>query len=128
MQSEQKWKMLADLATSKCEFALAQECLHQAQDFGALLLLASSAGNTGMVEKLGDAASAEGQNNVAFLSYFSLGQYVTIFRCLSQGKATLTCLFCLCRLEKCLELLVNTGRLPEAAFFARTYLPSQVSR
>ena len=25
-------------------------------------------------------------------------------------------------------MLLNTGRLPEAAFFARTYLPSQVSR
>ena len=33
-----------------------------------------------------------------------------------------------CRLEDCLEVLINTGRLPEAAFFARTYLPSQVSR
>ena len=65
---------MADLATTKCEFGLAQECLHQAQDFGGLLLLASSAGNTEMVEKLGDTASAEGQNNVAFLSYFSLGQ------------------------------------------------------
>ena len=32
------------------------------------------------------------------------------------------------RLEECLELLINTGRIPEAAFFARTYLPSQISR
>ncbi len=35
---------------------------------------------------------------------------------------------CFLRLEECLELLINTGRLPEAAFFARTYLPSQTSR
>jgi len=27
-----------------------------------------------------------------------------------------------------LELLIRTNRLPEAAFLARTYLPSQVSR
>ena len=73
-QSEQKWKQLAELATSKCEFGLAQECLHQAQDFGGLLLLASSAGNTSMVGKLGMAAEAAGQNNVAFLSYFTLGK------------------------------------------------------
>jgi len=46
-----------------------------------------------------------GQNNVSFLSYFMLGE-----------------------LEKCLELLISTGRLPEAAFFTRTYLPSQTSR
>ena len=46
-----------------------------------------------------------GKHNVSFLSYFLLGQ-----------------------LEKCLEILVAAGRIPEAAFFARTYLPSQVSR
>ena len=27
-----------------------------------------------------------------------------------------------------MELLIKSNRLPEAAFFARTYLPSQVSR
>jgi coatomer subunit beta' len=58
-----------------------------------------------MANKLGEAAEKAGQNNVAFLSYFVLG-----------------------KLEECLEVLVSTGRLPEAAFFARTYLPSQVSR
>ena len=73
-QSEQKWKQLAELATSKCEFELAQECLHQAQDFGGLLLLASSAGNLDMVNKLGVTAEKAGQNNIAFLSYFTLGK------------------------------------------------------
>ena len=74
MQSEQKWKQLAELATNKCEIGLAQECLHKAQDFGSLLLLASSAGNASMVNRLGDAALNAGQNNVAFLSYFALGK------------------------------------------------------
>ena len=32
------------------------------------------------------------------------------------------------RLETCLDLLISTRRLPEAAFFARTYLPSQIPR
>lgn len=36
--------------------------------------------------------------------------------------------FSLPRLDQCLELLIKTNRLPEAAFLARTYLPSQVSR
>ena len=76
LQSEQKWKQLAELATSKCEFSLAQECLHQALDFGGLLLLASSAGNASMVNKLGETAEKAGQNNVAFLSYFVLGRFV----------------------------------------------------
>ncbi|GAB6019298.1 Coatomer subunit beta' [Chamberlinius hualienensis] len=104
-QSEQKWKQLADLATAKCQFELAQECLHNAQDFGGLLLLATSSGNTSMVKKLGDSARDNGKNNVAFLSNFLLGD-----------------------LETCLEVLISTNRLPEAAFFARTYLPSQISR
>ena len=104
-QSEEKWKQLADLATAKSQFVLAQECLHRAQDFGGLLLLATSSGNADMVAKLGEAASDSGKNNVAFLSHFILGD-----------------------LERCLDVLIESGRLPEAAFFARTYLPSQVSR
>lgn len=35
---------------------------------------------------------------------------------------------CVLRLEKCLDLLIKTKRLPEAAFLARTYLPSHVPR
>lgn len=103
--STQKWRQLAELATSKGELTLAQECLHQAQDYGGLLLLATSSGNADMVRKLGESADSNGKNNVAFLSYMLLGD-----------------------LEKCLDILIQTDRLPEAAFFARTYLPSQISR
>lgn len=74
IQSEQKWKQLAELATSKCQFNLAQESLHNAEDYGGLLLLATSAGNASMVEKLGQTSQADGKNNVAFLSYFLLGE------------------------------------------------------
>jgi len=104
-QSEEKWKQLAELATSRGQFVLAQECLHRAQDFGGLLLLATSSGNAEMVAKLGETASEAGKNNVAFLSHFLLGD-----------------------LEKCLDVLIESGRLPEAAFFARTYLPSMISK
>ncbi|KAM9500244.1 coatomer subunit beta' isoform 2-T2 [Clarias gariepinus] len=104
-ESEQKWKQLAELAISKCQFALAQECLHHAQDYGGLLLLATASGNAAMVSKLAEGAERDGKNNVAFMTYFL------------QGK-----------LDQCLELLIRTNRLPEAAFLARTYLPSQVSR
>uniref|UniRef100_A0A3B4AGK3 Coatomer subunit beta' n=1 Tax=Periophthalmus magnuspinnatus TaxID=409849 RepID=A0A3B4AGK3_9GOBI len=104
-ESEHKWKQLAELATTKCHFSLAQECLHHAQDYGGLLLLATASGNAHMVGKLGEGADADGKTNVAFLAYFMQG-----------------------RLDKCLDLLIKTDRLPEAAFLARTYLPSQVSR
>ncbi|CAB1348140.1 unnamed protein product, partial [Coregonus sp. 'balchen'] len=104
-ESEQKWKQLAELATTKCQFGLAQDCLHHAQDYGGLLLLATASGNASMVGKLAEGAERDGKTNVAFLTYFL------------QGK-----------LDKCLELLIKTNRLPEAAFLARTYLPSHVSR
>lgn len=103
--SEQKWKQLAELATSQAKFDLAQQCLHEAQDHGGLLLLATAAGNAEMVGKLGASAEEAGKNNVSFLSYFLLGD-----------------------LEKCLEILITSNRIPEAAFFARTYLPSEISR
>jgi len=103
--SEQKWKQLAELATSRAQFDLAQQCLHEAQDHGGLLLLATAAGNADMVEKLGVSSQESGKHNVSFLSYFLLGN-----------------------LEKCLEILISSNRIPEAAFFARTYLPSEVSR
>ncbi|XP_022090255.1 coatomer subunit beta'-like [Acanthaster planci] len=103
-EAETKWKQLAELATTKCEFRLAQECLHKAQDFGGLLLLASCAGDADMVGKLADTADEKDKNNVGFLAYFM------------QGK-----------LEECLALLCKSGRYPEAAFFARTYMPSKIS-
>ena len=49
MQTESKWKQLADLALSRSEFGLAQESLQKARDYGGLLLLSTSAGNAEMV-------------------------------------------------------------------------------
>ena len=96
---------MGDLALAKFEFGLAKECLYKANDFGALLLLATSAGDAVMMERLAEEAKKKGETNIAF-----------------------SCLLLSGHLEECLEVLLSTGRLPEAAFFARTYLPSQVNR
>ncbi|XP_027196534.2 coatomer subunit beta' [Dermatophagoides pteronyssinus] len=104
-QSDTKWKQLAKVATLLCEFELAQQCFSNAQDYSALLLLATSSGNMNMVKKLIQMSYENGVHNVAFLCSFILGD-----------------------LEKALEILIETNRLPEAAFFARSYVPSQVSR
>ncbi|CAL1546378.1 unnamed protein product [Lymnaea stagnalis] len=104
-ESVDKWKELSDLALKLSDMDLAQESLLQSQDLAGLLLLASSAGNRDGISKLAQSAEERGQNNVEFLANFVLG-----------------------RCEDCLEILIKTGRLPEAAFFARTYLPSQISR
>ncbi|XP_047351448.1 coatomer subunit beta' isoform X1 [Vespa velutina] len=102
--SQQKWRQLASLATQKGKLCLAQDCLHQAQDFGGLLLLATSTGNASMIEKLGADADEMGKNNISFLSNFILGD-----------------------IDKCIEILLKTNKIPEAAFFARTYAPSKIS-
>lgn len=84
---------------------LAGECLGRAHDYGGLLLLATSAGSAHLLNKLAQESAAGGQNNVAFVSNLLLGD-----------------------VDRCLDVLIETGRLPEAAFFARTYCPSQVAR
>lgn len=101
---QQKWRQLSELALNMGQLELAQECLHHAQDYGGLLLLATSAGNATVMKQVAETADTLGRNNVSFLSYFMLGN-----------------------LEKCLDILIATNRIPEAAFFARTYLPSKVS-
>lgn len=49
-----------------------------------------------MVEKLAEISKNAGKNNISFICYMLLG-----------------------KLEKCLDLLIETDRIPEAAFFAR---------
>lgn len=103
-ENPQKWSQLADVATKQNKFDLVKECLERANDFGGLLLLATSSGDSNMVRNLGELGAAQGKHNISFLSMFLLGD-----------------------LDKCLEILINTNRLPEAAFFARTYIPSKIS-
>jgi len=69
------------------------------------LLLYTSTANAEGLEKLATMAVEKGKNNVAFICYFLLH-----------------------KLDNCLNLLCETGRIPEAAFLARTYLPSHISR
>lgn len=85
-------------------FEMAEECLKHAMDLSGLLLLYSSIGDAEGISKLATLAKEQGKNNVAYL-----------------------CLFMLGKLEDCLQLLVESNRIPEAALMARSYLPSKVS-
>ncbi|XP_006813477.1 coatomer subunit beta'-like [Saccoglossus kowalevskii] len=105
IESEEKWKQLSELATSKCEFKLAAECLHNAQDYGGLLLLATCTGDETMVENIAQSSDESNKSNISFVSNLLLG-----------------------RVEECIDILVKTGRVPEAAFFARTYMPSKMAQ
>ncbi|KNC77177.1 coatomer subunit beta', partial [Sphaeroforma arctica JP610] len=103
VDSPLRWKQVADLALSCWEFDLAQKSMMAAKDYPGLLLLFTTSGNPEGLTILAKKCQEEEQNHITFV-----------------------CLFLLQRLEECLDLLVVTNRLPEACFFARTYLPSKV--
>ncbi|KAF6142001.1 hypothetical protein GIB67_037969 [Kingdonia uniflora] len=94
---------LGELAMSTGKLDLDGECLQNAMDLSGLLVLYSSLGDAEGIKKLAYLAKEQGKNNVAFL-----------------------CLFMLGNLEECLQLLVDSNRIPEAALMARSYLPSKV--
>ncbi|PHT32187.1 Coatomer subunit beta'-1, partial [Capsicum baccatum] len=102
-QSESKWKQLGDLAMSSGRLEMAEECLKHANDLSGLLLLYSSLGDAEGITGLASFAKEHGKNNVTFLCMFLLG-----------------------KVEECIQLLIDSNRIPEAAFMARSYLPSKV--
>jgi len=98
-----KWKKLSDAALKISDFELTEACSLSSDDFPGLLLLYSSVGNFEGMEELAKMAQEKGKTNIAFVSYLVTGN-----------------------VEECANILISTNRLPEAAFFARTYLPSRV--
>ena len=98
-----KWKKLSDAALKISDFELTEACSLASDDFPGLLLLYSAVGNFEGMEQLAKMAQEKGKTNIAFVSYLLTGN-----------------------VEECANLLIATNRLPEAAFFARTYLPSRV--
>ncbi|KAI8804057.1 coatomer protein complex, subunit beta 2 [Cladochytrium replicatum] len=102
---EERWKTLGDTALAAWKFDMAEECFVKSKDLQTLLLLYQASGNAEGFKKLAAMAEEKGDNNIAFLAYLVRGD-----------------------LEKCLDLLVRTERISEAALMARTYMPSQIPK
>lgn len=102
---QSKWRRLGDLALGNGKLDLAEECAKKSADLSGLLLLYSSSGNKAGMEALAVTARKAGRLNVSFVAYFLTGQ-----------------------VEEAIDLLIEANRIPEAAFMARTYMPSQISR
>uniref|UniRef100_A0A7S4EQE9 Coatomer subunit beta' n=1 Tax=Pseudo-nitzschia australis TaxID=44445 RepID=A0A7S4EQE9_9STRA len=102
-ETESKWKRLSDAALKENNLQLVEAASVASHDYSDLLLLYSAIGNLAGMERLAEAASKHGKTNVAFIAYLLTGN-----------------------VEACAELLVATKRLPEAAMFVRTYLPSRI--
>lgn len=100
-----KWKNLGDVALEQGDFTLAKRCFSEAKDLGALFLLYTSVGDAEGVLSTGTLAEESNISNIATLCYLLLGDT-----------------------KRALEVLISSNRLPEAAFFARTYCPSELSR
>ena len=97
-----EWRQISTIAMKTGEMDLLKEALTITGDESGLLLLHSVCGNKKEIIKLAD--STEEARNVAFAGYFAAGLY-----------------------SKCIDLLLATGRAPEAALMARTYCPSRMN-
>jgi coatomer subunit beta' len=99
-----KWKTLGDVAMEQGNFDLARNCFKEAKDLGALFLMHTACGDADELRKTAVQAKEGGIANIAVICFLLLGD-----------------------LENALQVLVAANRLPEAAFFARCYCPSQLS-
>ncbi|CCI11060.1 unnamed protein product [Albugo candida] len=104
IEMQHKWKQLGDLALNDFQFDLAEECALRADDFSMLLILYTSRGDGVGLAKLANLATDKRRFNVAFLCRLLLNQT-----------------------SECVKVLKETKRVPEAAFFARSYCPSKLS-
>ena len=98
-----KWKQLGDLALMCGEMELSKDCAEKANDLSGLLLMYTSYGDRASIEQLIVKARNIGKFNIAFVSSFILGD-----------------------VHQCMDMLLEIGRVPEAALFARTYVPSRI--
>lgn len=101
----QRWRRLADLGITQGDVPLALTCAEQAGDLSLSLLLYSCVGDRAALAALAARAAAQEQLNIAFLALYLTGD-----------------------VRGCIELLQAHGKLPEAAFFALAYQPSQIAQ
>lgn len=94
-----KWKKLGDLALSKWQVKLAQDCFWVAQDHASLLLLLSSSNNQKELARLAEEAESKGKYNIAWQAWWLTGST-----------------------DKCLDLLIKSEKYTEAAFLGANYL------
>lgn len=97
-ESENRWIQLGDAALKKFNFTLALQCYKRANDLESLFLLYSSFNNKQELISLGKNAETSGKFNLAFNAYWVAGD-------VTGAK----------------NLLLKSGRVPEAALLSLTY-------
>lgn len=102
-ESTDKWKKVGDIALMSGCFELAERCFDKSSDYNSLLLFYSSYGDEEGLKKLVESAEKNGKYNVALEAAYLLADA-----------------------EKCIQILLKSKRVAEAAMFARAYAPSKV--
>ena len=99
--NQQQWSHLAAIAVKTGKMAILEEALEKAGDEAGVLLVKSCQGSQKDMAEY--AAKGHEAQNVSFAAYFATGNF-----------------------NKCIDLLLETGRAPEAAMMARAYMPSRM--
>ncbi len=86
-------------------FSLAERCFDKSADYNSQLLFYSSCGDLDALSRLAVNAESNGKYNVAFQASYLIGDA-----------------------DRCVQILIKSKRLAEAAFFARAYCPSQIEK
>nr|XP_032526450.1 coatomer subunit beta' isoform X1 [Danaus plexippus plexippus] len=102
--SAARWSRLGAAAAAAADTDLTKFCYQKARDYSALLLFSVSTGDRELLEEVAHMSDLAGEDNIAFTSYLTLND-----------------------LDSCLALLLKRNKLPEAAFFCRSYYPSMMS-
>jgi coatomer subunit beta' len=87
------------------QFELAERCFKKSKDFNSLLLFYSSYGDFEGLKSVATDAEEAGKYNVAYEAASLTGDA-----------------------ERCVEILLKSNRVAEAAFFARAYAPSLLQK
>lgn len=103
LNSEEKLRLLSEFALEMWDFKLAQQCLERANEVNSLLFFYQASGNAQGMAKLATDAKIAQKPNIAFTANLLLGNT-----------------------KVCVRQLIETKRFPEAALFARTFVPSLV--
>jgi coatomer subunit beta' len=102
-ESVDKWKKVGDIALMSGYFDLAERCFDKSQDYNSLLLFYSSFGDEEGLKRLVESAERNGKYNVALEAAYLLADP-----------------------ETCINILLKSKRVAEAAMFARAYAPSKI--
>ncbi|KAH0792969.1 coatomer subunit beta' [Histomonas meleagridis] len=96
-----QWKLLTNVAMKNGDINVLEESLKKSGDENALLLIKSAKGNKNEMRKF--AEDVEDSRNVKFAAYFACADY-----------------------DKCIDLLIEDKKFPEAALMARSYVPKRM--